>query len=69
VLIVDQQFRITDHVDEQNVRDLELEIGINFSGHLASQRAGLRSVDYLKQSSHSSSANHKDASNGLMMKW
>jgi hypothetical protein len=38
-LIVDQQFGVTDDVDKQDVRDLELKI-CNFSGHKAYRRIG-----------------------------
>src|SRR5438128_11642167 len=41
-LIVDQQFRVTDSVDKEDVRDLKLNLFFNFSGHdlLRRGRAG-----------------------------
>jgi hypothetical protein len=33
-LLVDEQLRVTHHVDEQDVRDLEVRIGFQLGGHV-----------------------------------
>jgi hypothetical protein len=37
-LLIDEQLRVADHVDEKDVADLELDFFLNFGGHLVTDR-------------------------------
>jgi hypothetical protein len=35
VLVINRKLRVTNDIDEQDMRDFELDLLFNFSGHLA----------------------------------
>ncbi len=40
-LLIDQELRVTDDVDEQDMGDFELDLFLNLNGHLVGGRAKL----------------------------
>src|SRR5205807_4773323 len=47
-LFINRKLRVADDVDEQDVRDLKLDLLFNFSGHLAISRIVRKSLSYIK---------------------
>jgi hypothetical protein len=52
VLLVNGELRVTDNVDEENVRDFQFDLFPNFGGHLDSH-GNARREDTLKQADES----------------
>ena len=48
-LLVDRKLRVTNNVDEKNMRDFELDLLFDFSGHLAISRIVRKSLPHIKR--------------------